>query len=217
MKKILLFFAALVLLLYSCQSNPSYDKKNLEAYFRTRKIEVNKISDKLIITVTDSGIEQEVKRVWSTFEGVCAVGALSSLSEIQQKGLKVDSVLISLKSSNGVERYGYSLRDLREISVALNTCNTFTKMITEEKYDSAKALLGDEILTQFSDPAQLTEQLSKIFIHDKVVQRILIGFKIENQLAALYLNVYYEKEKPRTYVYSFRMEGDGKIMGIRNP
>jgi hypothetical protein len=218
-RKIKLFFSFISIVICSChEQKESHDKGELIDYFRTKEIEITNINNNVEIEVKNSQLIQVEKKKkgdkWTTTE---AFGSIGALIYSKQANKSVDSIILKIRNVNNIEeRYAYRVDDLKKVRKYVDTCDVFSKLVGKGAYSDAKLLMGKDILDKASE-SQIDNFLKSIFSGKKVVRSELVAFNIKEGIAGLYINVYFDNKELQTFIFAFRIEGDGKISGINIP
>lgn len=220
MKKLFLILLLFVTIIESCtQSSISFNNQELKDYFETQDIHIIRKGTTLHVQVSNSQLVTS-KLAGSnaneeySLEQFASIGAYFASKNIVQNG--IDSISIDIKRDNIETNFGYRLNDVNQIQQFADTSIHFAKLIADKKFADAKLMFSDEILK--NDTSGQVDQLFRdYFSFGTIKDAKLIGFKIDQGIAGLYINIYYDKNKGQTYIFSFILNDGKKIAGISIP
>jgi len=201
-------------------SHRTFELNKLEDYFQTQKVVMKVEKNTLEVDVSESQLIKKKKESmgvnWISAEPISSVGAIIALRITEENNFSsFDSIAINVVSNNTIKRYSYSYKNVKEITAFFETCEQFGEIRQKSDYNQVKPFISDRILKSVS-VTELTQFLHKAFLEEAIIKTELVGFKIANDMATLYIDYYY-KSGPQTYAITFVIDGDGKIAGIELP
>ena len=128
---------------------------------------------------------------------------------------KIDRIVIDIEVNDEFEKYVFPCDQVRQVNDFFKVCQDFGSMPDKLSYESIKPFFGDKILASTSKP-QLLAFIDHYFLKEKIIRTELIGFKIINNMATLYINYYYQSG-PQTYAITFALNSSERIEGITVP
>jgi len=222
MMKHIVFIFFLSILLQACNSTSKNkqdmdSKADLIAYFETNDIVFEKENKIVQIEIKNSALlqrEQEKKGTrWTNSEAFSSIGALMFYDKLS-KEVDIDSVVFKINIKSGIEKYVYSIDNLKNVKSCVDIGLKFCGAIKKQDYETSKNNLGNEILGSLST-AQIGDLFNSIR-QNGIEDYKLIAFNVHDGIIGLYFNVYYNNGEAQTYIFSFRLNGDNKIAGIQS-
>ncbi|MBL7706319.1 MAG: hypothetical protein JNM21_12310 [Taibaiella sp.] len=220
--KVLLLVFSLMFIIAGCTDNSmKVDIEELQDYFETTAIE-NKLQGRVLnISISNSEFikkQQSGNEIqWEDLEAFASIGALITSTKLPSNK-DIDSISICIEHNKKKECYSYSLEQLSKIVSYVDISRNFLKAWGNKKFDISKSYLSSDLSREFPTVEMLKKALSGIFLDEGIKDTKLIAFKIDGNIAGLYVNAYYYKGKAQTYIFNYLLSNrDRKIVGITVP